>query len=241
VKVNMQQQRDVNGLSDTAQAASEEAQALASTASDRGRQIVSVADEQAQQVVGAARDQISEMASEVSVQAGHLLDEAKQHLRGQAEAQTEQVGLAVDRFASQLRALSEGRPDEAGPVAGLAKEAAEQLGQVSGRISEGGLDAIVSDVTRFARRRPAVFLAGAVVAGFAVGRAVKAGRDSNGAAGQLPEATGGTLHDPGFDDWGTPESYPPVAAEGSVAATMAVAEGYEDPMPSGSYPPAVSR
>jgi hypothetical protein len=173
----------------TTQAASYEAQEVASTAADRGKAVAGTTAEQAQNVVATARDQVSEVSQQASAQASQVVGEVKSHLYGQAQAQTDQLGQALGRLAGQLEALIDGHPQDAGPAADLARQAAGQVGRMAARTKEGGFDGVVADVQRFARRRPVVFLAGAVTAGFAVGRLVHAGQQSGAlsAAVRTPE------------------------------------------------------
>ena len=53
-----------------------------------------------------------------------------------------------------------------------------QLRRLASRMEQGGAQGVVEDVTRFARRRPGAFLAGAAGVGFVVGRLVRAGAAS---------------------------------------------------------------
>jgi X-X-X-Leu-X-X-Gly heptad repeat protein len=170
-----------------AKTATDEAQQLASGAADSGRQVAQVAGDQAQQVVGTARDQATRAATEARAQAARVVDDAKIHLRDQARAQTKQLADGLGRLADQLRAVTEGRPAEAGPVADALRQAAERVDYATERVHQGGFEGLVADLQRFARRRPAVFLAGALAAGFGAGRLVRAGRES-GALGAAPPA-----------------------------------------------------
>ena len=72
-------------------------------------------------------------------------------------------------------ALAAGRPEQAGPLADYAEQAASWLDTCAAAIEERGLEGISADVVDLARRRPGVFLAGAVVAGLAVGRLIRSG------------------------------------------------------------------
>jgi hypothetical protein len=82
-------------------------------------------------------------------------------------------------------------------------------------MEQGGAQGVVDDVTRFARRRPGVFLAGAAGMGFVVGRLVRAG-----AASQRTDATDqpsssvdlATPNGPGYEDRG--ELPPPLRSAG---------------------------
>lgn len=165
------------GQASTAQQATEQAQQVASGAAARGKEVVDTAGDQAQHVAGVALEQASRVTSEASAQAAKLLDDAKGHLLDQARSQTDQVNDVLQALARQLRAVTEGRPQDAGQLTDLARQAAEQVERVAEHIRRSGFDGVVSDVRRYARRRPALFLAGALTAGVAVGRIVRAGRE----------------------------------------------------------------
>ena len=162
----------------TTQVATDQAQEVAEHAATRGKQVAASAGDQVQEVAGTAKEHVAEVASEVSVQAGRVLDDAKSHLREQAQGQTDQLSQALSRLGGQLRALTEGRPGDGGPVTDLGRQAAARVERIATRVESGGFEGIVSEGSRFARRRPGTFLAGAAAAGFVVGRLVKAGKDA---------------------------------------------------------------
>lgn len=191
--------------SSTAERATSQAQHMASSAADRGKEVAGVAGGQVQQVAGVAREQVSQVTDEASFQVAKLVDDAKLHLRDQAQAQASQVGDMLGQLAVQLRAMSDGRPEDAGPVADLARGAAERVEKMTARIQGGGFGGAVSDLKGYARRRPVVFLAGALVGGLAAGRLVRAGRES----GALSAAISGgpaSLRQPSMDE---PSMYQP--------------------------------
>ena len=84
------------------------------------------------------------------------------------------------RSDGQAVALSQGRPEQAGPLVDYAEQAATWLDNAASHIEERGLEGLATDVVDFARRRPAVFLAGAAVVGFGVGRLIRSGAISGG-------------------------------------------------------------
>jgi hypothetical protein len=63
-------------------------------------------------------------------------------------------------------------------------------------VQQRGYDGMVEDAQRLARRRPGVFLAGAAVAGFAIGRLLRSAKDGDNAESDtpaLPQTTSATL------------------------------------------------
>ena len=75
--------------------------------------------------------------------------------------------------AGQLRAMAKSQPG-GGVAVDLGHHLADSATRAADKLDSGGVDAVMTDVKRFARRRPAMFLAGALGAGFAAGRLLKA-------------------------------------------------------------------
>jgi hypothetical protein len=88
--------------------------------------------------------------------------------------QTERLSGSLRQASDQLRAMGQGRGAPSGVVSDLTNQLADVTGGMAGRLESGGLDGAIADVKRFARNRPAVFLAAAAGAGFVVGRLLKA-------------------------------------------------------------------
>ena len=181
---------------------------VATTAADQGKQVAATAAQETKQVAGQAMDQVHAVAGEAKAQARTLLDQARTDVRSQADQQTERIADGLRGLAGQVQALLDGRTEEAGPLPDLAKQATSQIESLAGRLGDGGLDGVVEDVTRFARRKPGLFLAGAAALGFVGGRLLRGvqaaqqqglGQTSSSAAmpatGQsppLPAPVGGT-------------------------------------------------
>ena len=162
-------------------AVKEEGSQVAATAVDQGRQAATAAAEAGTQVAGAGADGVRQVASEAASQAGQvtrqateqardLAQQAQTQLREQAGTQAQKAAGGLRDVSQQVRALSEGRSDEAGIAADSARQLAQKIETLAGRIDERGFDGTVEDLRDFARRRPGLFLLGAAAAGFAVSR-----------------------------------------------------------------------
>lgn len=171
------------------------------------------------------------MAAEARAQARSVLDDAV------AQA-TEQSRTQRDRLVTTLHGLSDDLDQMAssGTQSGLATEAARQVSQrarslgthLDGREPSDLLD----DVRGFARRRPGVFLAGALAAGVVTGRLLSGARASGSASGAptgtedargaaspvLPPTTPGT----------TPVAPPSTPTPVTPATTAVPAPGADD-------------
>jgi hypothetical protein len=155
-----------------ADAASSAAGDAASTASDEAKRLASQAKDQARSVVGEAKEQVS-----------GLVQQARDELRTQSADRSRQAAGGLRTLSDQLQALTEGRPGDAGQLTGYVTDARQQVTSFASRLEDRGIEGVVNDVARFARRRPGVFLLAAAGAGFVVGRFVRSGvsvaRDSS--------------------------------------------------------------
>ncbi len=153
--------------------------------------VARTAQQDARQLAGTVRSQAEQVRGELAGQARGMLAETQGQLQAQADMQASRLAGALFQVGGQAIALSQGRPAEAGPLVDYAEQAATWLDERASYIEERGLDGLATDVVDFARRRPGLFLAGAAVVGFGVGRLIRSGGltdgDSNGAYDE-PEA-----------------------------------------------------
>ena len=177
-------------MSDTAREATDQAAGVASTAAEQtghvatravegGKWVAAVGQDEARQVASTAAEQVGQVAGEVGTQARNLIEESKTQLHAQAQTQTDQIATKLRTLGDQVQALVEGRTEDAGPLGDYARQAAQTVSHVANRVEDRGFDGIVEDVQRFARRRPGTFLLGAAVAGFGIGRLLRAGAMSS--------------------------------------------------------------
>ncbi len=170
--------------------AATQAKEVKGTAVRQTKAVARTADQDVRELAGTVRTQADQVKGELAGQAKAMLDETRGQLQGQADVQATRVARALFQVGSQAVALSEGRPEQAGPLVDYAEQAAGWLDDTASYIEERGLEGLATDVVDFARRRPAVFLAGAAVLGFGVGRLIRSGAvssdgDGNGVAGEL--------------------------------------------------------
>ncbi len=152
------------------------AAATVSSARSQAAELGSEVGGQAKAVAGEAKAQARMTVDEARNQARNLAGQARQELLGQADSKAGQAAAGLQSVAGQLQAMADGRPAEAGAMAGYAQQAADRVGAVAERLQSGGAQGLVDDVSSFARRRPGLFLLGAVGAGFLVGRLVRSGK-----------------------------------------------------------------
>ena len=202
------------------QAVKDEATEVASTAVDQGKQTASAATDAAAQTAGTAAEGAKQVASEAAQQATEvtrqatdqarqLVGQAQSQLKEQAATQTERAASGLADVGRQIRALSEGRSDGAGAAADAARQLADKVEELAGRLQERGFDGTVEDLRTFARRRPGMFLLSAATAGFVAARLGRGAQAAGGdqATAQPPAAPEATLVPPPAPVPGTPEPY----------------------------------
>ncbi|WP_270365490.1 hypothetical protein [Microbacterium algeriense] len=128
---------------------------------------------QAKDVLGTAKDEAATVVGEAKIQAKDLYAQTQRELKEQANTQQQRV-------AGGLRSLS----DELGSMAANSSGsgiAGDLVQQVSGRLSSaaswlGDRDpgSVLTEVKRYARRKPGTFILAAAVVGVAVGRLTRA-------------------------------------------------------------------
>jgi hypothetical protein len=189
------------------------------TAKDKATDVATTTKDEVREVAGDARSEASAVMSEAGAQAQNLVGEARTALRRQASDGTNRAAGAVDQLAGRLRGLADGDTDQAGDLRRYAQDLGDRLGGLAGRINDRGLDGLVDDVQRFARRRPGMFLAVAAGAGFAAGRlfqGAKADMESS------PTATSGNGLASGSG----------VTVVGAVGSSQGAADGTTTALPS---------
>jgi hypothetical protein len=180
---------------------------------EKAKQVAGEVGDQAKQVASEAKEQARQVAGDIKEQAREVLGEARTEFRQQAESGTKRAADGIRTLGSQIEALRDGRPDEAGPIAGYADQARRKIEEVATRLDQGGLDGMIADVSRFARRRPGLFLLACTGAGFAVAR--------------LARSQAGSAAEPSVASASRPVSLPPPGAPalplGPDAGTTALA------------------
>ena len=204
----------------------------ASVAADESKRVGSAAVGATQGVAQEAKAQASNVVSEAKGQLSSLVDQTKQELRTQMDSRSQQAVSGLQTLSRQLTALKEGRMEEAGRMQDILSDVQQRVQRYAQSVQERGPSAMADDVTNFARRRPMVFLAGAALSGFAIGRLVRAGamsgssNGSNGSNGSAMYGRTGLGMDAGLQSW---ESSTGERGLTSYGSSMTGAEAYPDP------------
>lgn len=147
-----------HGERSTPDVARDEAAGVARTAADRGSEVAGTVGEQAGRVT-----------SETTRQVRNLVHEGRDQLSGQARQGQQRAADGLHKLADELHQMSE-RADGQGVAPELARQAADKTRGLASWLENRDPSAVLDEVRRFARRRPAAFLVGAALAGVAVGR-----------------------------------------------------------------------
>jgi hypothetical protein len=155
--------------SSTSQAVREQAANVGQGAAEAGGRVAQTAKEQTTQVV-----------RETGTQARNLASEAQDELRHQTSMQQKRAAEGLRALGSELRSMA-GHSDQQGVAAELVQQAAGRAHQAADWLEQREPGQVLGEVRRFARRRPGVFLAGALVAGVVAGRLTRSLTGSGGA------------------------------------------------------------
>ncbi len=179
-----------------------------------GKATTASASDQAGAVTATAKEKAADLTSEVREHAQELLAESRSTLRAQAETQGGEVSRVAKDLAGELKSMGSAGETRLG---GLMEQGADQIERLARRFDEGGLDAVSKDARRFARQRPAVFIASTFAVGFAAGRLLKhADRDEMKDA--VSAETSGAGSGPGISaSTMDPSSWPNAKAEKASA------------------------
>ena len=177
------------------------------------------------EVAGQAKQQGQQLAQQARQQAGDLANRGTEQLKSQLANQKHEASQRMVPVQSALRETGQQlRKQGQGSVAGYADKAADQVERFSGYLRETEVDEIMDEARGLARRRPAVFLGGAVALGFLATRFLKSTSQDAGSAGDgsysTPTATG-TATSSATVIHGTGEpatALPPGSVEGSPTA-----------------------
>ncbi|WP_310539478.1 hypothetical protein [Phenylobacterium sp.] len=153
----------------------------------------------------------------IAKETAHFADAAKDQVSERIEGGKAAAADALATFADAVRKAGEelGQNDQT-MVAGLVSQAAEGLESLSRTVSQKQPKDLMVAVRDFGRANPAAFMAGAVLAGVALGRFARSSTHHAESAGspQSPKAASSASEEPGplstFETPGVPD---PIAAD----------------------------
>jgi hypothetical protein len=141
------------------------------------------ASEAGSRVTQTAADQAREVASETARQARDLLGEAGGQVRDQTSAQQQKAAGQLHSVADELHEMV-AKGGQSGLAAEVAQQAADRLHGAASWLEQREPGDVLQAVRDFARRRPGMFLAGALAAGLAAGRLTRGMTDASRSGNQ---------------------------------------------------------
>lgn len=165
----------VDETAQVAAAARAQSAQVASTAVASGQEMARSAGQDVKELAASVKEQAGQVGSELKEQALQLIDETKGQLQSRADVQTEKLASGLRSLGNKAGAVAKGWPNEESSVRQYVWQAAEKLDQAADEIELRGIDGLVDEVSAFARRNPTAFIVGAALAGFGVGRVLRAG------------------------------------------------------------------
>jgi hypothetical protein len=129
--------------------------------------------EKAGEVATVAGTEGRAVVDEAKERARDFMTESRERLRYEATGQTQRIAETMRTLGGQLNAMAQGQPTE-GWLPDAGRRLAATMTDTARKLEERGPDAALHDLKAFARRRPGMFLAGALGAGFVVGRMLRA-------------------------------------------------------------------
>lgn len=149
-----------------------------------------------------AKSEASNVAQEAKYQARNLVDQTRSQLRDQASNQKSAFAERLHGWASELGSMAS-KADEPGPMSDLAQEASRRVGEISHWLENHEPADLLDEVKRFARRRPAAFLAISAAAGVLAGRVTRGAVAANTSVDSDRESRPSRAYDSGAYDYGT--------------------------------------
>ncbi len=173
----------------------EKAQAAASTAADEGKHVAGVAQGEATRVASEAKDQAKSLAGEARTQVTEQVSDQSRQQRDKLVSTLGTLGDDLDQMAQN---------SNGGLASDVAREVAQHARSLTSYLDGREPTELLEDVRDFARRRPGVFLAGALVAGVVAGRVARGVKDAPSGPGTSGQSgTQGLAGTPGYAT-GTP-------------------------------------
>jgi hypothetical protein len=102
-----------------------------------------------------------------------FVQEARETGKSLLDNQKRAAADSLDGWVQALRKTAEQLQRDDSSVAVFAQRAADGLAEFSGSLRQRDVDSLIAQAQDFARRRPAIFLGGALVTGFVLARFLK--------------------------------------------------------------------
>lgn len=155
------------------------------TASDRGQGTAATAADQGKHLGGVAAEEAQNVAGDVAEQLRSLLDDTAQQVSEQSSVQRDRLVELLKGLSHDLHQMADAS-NGSGLAGQLVRGGAERAQAVSSRLDGREPSELVDEVRSFARRKPGVFLAGALVVGVVAGRFARGAKDAQDSPSPSP-------------------------------------------------------
>ncbi len=112
-----------------------------------------------------------------------VLGGIQQKVASQVDAQKNRAADGLGGIADVFRSASDQLRNENETLASYVDQASDQMRRFANQIRQRGVADMMNDVGQFARRRPALFIGGAFLAGLGLARVLKSTADLGDAGG----------------------------------------------------------
>ena len=143
------------------------------TAKQEASDLKATATEQAKDVVGTAKDEASSVLGEAKSQAKDLYAQSQRELKDQAHSQQQRIADGLRSVSDELGSMAS-NSDQNGLASDLVRQVSGRLSGAASWLGDRDPNSVLTEVTRYARRKPATFIFAALVAGVVVGRLTRA-------------------------------------------------------------------
>lgn len=131
------------------------------------------ATDQAKDVLGTAKDEASTVVGEAKYQAKDLYAQARQELGDQAGVQQQRIATGLRAVGDDLGSMA-ANSDGSSVAGDLVQQVSSRLSSAATWLGDRDPSSVLTEVKRFARRRPGTFIIAAAVTGIVVGRLTRA-------------------------------------------------------------------
>lgn len=128
---------------------------------------------QAKDVVGTVKDEASTVVGEAKYQVKDLYHQTQGELKDQAATQQQRLAAGLRSVSDELESMAS-NSDGSGMAGDLVQQVAGRLSRASTWLGDRDPGSVLSEVTRYARRKPGTFILVAAVAGVVAGRLTRA-------------------------------------------------------------------
>jgi hypothetical protein len=142
-------------------------------ASDKTHEVAGAAGERATAVATTAKDEATSVVQDARQQSKQLASQSLDQLRLQADEQARRLADTLRGIGDQLSGMVRGESAPSGAVADFTQQAASSVHRMAQTLDDKGPSGVVADVKTFARKRPGLFVLGAVGAGVVAGRLIR--------------------------------------------------------------------